>query len=159
MVSKVSRCQTRYAMNPWYFALSLMGLASLASAADNGLVNVPSRHSVPETPDRLEALVREQGIKVFARIDFSGDAEKAGLEMRPSQLLIFGNPEAGAPLMIFSPTVAIDLPLKALAWEDADGKVWLSYNRAEYLKERYGLPEGLVKNISGMKALVERAVE
>lgn len=81
------------------------------------------------------------------------------MEMKPSQLLIFGSPKAGTPLMIASPTAAIDLPLKALAWEDADGKVWLSYNRPEYLKERYGLPDELMKNISGIKALVEKAVE
>jgi uncharacterized protein (DUF302 family) len=114
---------------------------------------------VLETLNRLESVVKKQGIKVFARIGFSGDAEKAGLKMKPSQLLIFGNPKAGTPLMIASPAIAIDLPLKALAWEDANGKVWLSYNRPEYLKERYGLPDDLLKNISGIKALVEKAVE
>jgi uncharacterized protein (DUF302 family) len=127
--------------------------------SDNGLENVPSRYSVPETLARLESAVKELGLTVFARIDFSGDAGKAGLEMRPSQLLIFGNPKAGTPLMIAAPSLAIDLPLKALAWEDQNGKVWLSYNKPEYLKERHGLPEELVKNISGVKALVKKAAE
>jgi uncharacterized protein (DUF302 family) len=136
-----------------------MGSVLPAWAADNGLVNVPSKYSVPETLDRLETLVKKQGLRVFARIDFSGDAAKAGLKMKPSQLLIFGNPKAGTPLMIASPTIAIDFPLKALAWEDSNGKVWLSYNKPEYLKERHGLPDELVKNISGIKELVKKAVE
>ena len=100
-----------------------------------------------------------QGLTVFARINFSGDAEKVGLKMHPAQLLIFGNPKAGTPLMIASPTIAIDFPLKALAWEDADGKVWLTYNAPEYLKERHGLPEQLLKNISGIGELVKKAAE
>ncbi len=104
-------------------------------------------------------VIQSRGLIMFARIDFSGDAEKAGLRMRPAQLLIFGDPKAGTPLMIVSPTVAIDLPLKALAWEDPDGKVWLSYNTPEYLKKRHGLPDELIKNISGIKALIEKAVE
>jgi len=79
--------------------------------------------------------------------------------MRPAQLLIFGNPKAGTPLMIVSPSIAIDLPLKALAWEDGDGKVWLSYNKPEYLKERHGIPKELLKNISAIEALAEKAVE
>jgi uncharacterized protein (DUF302 family) len=131
----------------------------MQNKSDNGLVSVPSKYSVPETLDRFEAILKKQGIMVFARINFSSDAEKAGLKMKPSQLLIFGNPKAGTPLMIASPSVAIDLPLKALAWEDADGKVWLSYNKPEYLKERFGVPDELLKNISGIKGLVEQAVE
>ncbi len=130
-----------------------------AWGTDNGLVSIPSKYSVPETLDRLESLVKKQGLTVFARIYFSSDAQKAGLKMEPSQLLIFGSPKAGTPLMIASPTIAIDLPLKALAWQDPNGKVWLSYNSPEYLKERHGFPDELVKNISGIKALVEKAVE
>jgi uncharacterized protein (DUF302 family) len=126
---------------------------------DRGLAHVASRYSVPETLGRLETVAKSRGLTVFARIDFSGDAQKVGLTMRPAQLLIFGNPKAGTPLMIVSPSIAIDLPLKALAWEDADEKVWLSYNKPEYLKERHGLPADLVKNISGIGALVEKAVE
>jgi uncharacterized protein (DUF302 family) len=146
-------------MKFWHFALMLIGSVLPARGADNGLVNVPSKYSVQETLDRLESLVKKQGLMVFARIDFSGDAEKAGLTMKQSKLLIFGNPKAGTPLMIASPSIAIDLPLKALAWEDQNGKAWLSYNKPEYLKERHGLPEELVKNISGIKELVKKAVE
>lgn len=146
-------------MRFWPFAILLIGLVLPAWAADNGLVNVPSKYSVPETIGRLRSLVEKQGLTVFARIDFSGDAAKNGLTMKPSQLLIFGSPKAGTPLMVASPTVAIDLPLKALAWEDPNGKVWLSYNSPEYLKERHGLPDDLVKNISGIKVLVEKAAE
>jgi uncharacterized protein (DUF302 family) len=94
---------------------------------------------------------------VFAHIDFSGDAAKVGLRMRPTQLLIFGNPKSGTPLMVASPSIALDLPLKALAWEDVQGKVWLSYNAPEYLKERHGLRDDLLKNISGVGPLIESA--
>lgn len=142
-----------------HFALMLLGSIVPVSAADNGLVHVPSKYSVPGTLDRLESVVKSRGLTVFARIDFSGDAEKVGLKMRPSQLLIFGSPKAGTPLMIASPSIAIDLPLKALAWEDGNGKVWFSYNKPEYLKNRHGLPEELLKNISAIGTLVEKAVE
>jgi len=92
-------------------------------------------------------------------VDHSGEAEKVGLKMRPTQLIVFGSPKAGTPLMVASPTLAIDLPLKALAWEDADGQVWLSYNSPEYLKQRHNVPDELVKNIAGVGALLEKAVE
>ena len=127
--------------------------------ADHGLAHVASRYSVPETLGRLETLAKSRGLTVFARIDFSGDAQKVGLTMRPAQLLIFGNPKAGTPVMIASPSIAIDLPLKALAWEDADGKVWLSYNTPEYLMERHGIPKELLNNISAIEALAGKAVE
>ena len=125
--------------------------------AENGIVNVAANHSVSETIDRLESLVKSKQLTVFARIDFSGDAAKAGLSMPPTQMLIFGDPKAGTPLMLTSPSVAIDLPLKALAWQDGGGRVWLSYNAPEYLKRRHGLPETLLPNIAGIKALVEQA--
>ena len=125
----------------------------------NGIVHVSSKYSVPETLERLQSVVKLRGLTVFARIDFCSDAAKAGLRMRPTQLLIFGNPKAGTPLMVASPSIALDLPLKALAWEDGDGKVWLSYNQPEYLKQRHGLPDELMKNISGIGALVQNAVE
>ena len=130
-----------------------------AEKDNKGLVSVASKYKVIETVDRLESMAQSLGLTVFARINFSGDAEKAGLRMHPAQLLIFGNPKAGTPLMIASPTIAIDFPLKALAWEDANGKIWLSYNKPEYLKERHGLPDELVKNISGIEELVKKAVE
>jgi uncharacterized protein (DUF302 family) len=140
---------------PWM----LMAAAAISpdANADNGVVNVATNHSVAETIDRLESLVKSKQLTVFARIDFSGDAAKAGLSMPPTQMLIFGNPKAGTPLMIASPSVAIDLPLKALAWQDGGGRVWLSYNAPEYLTKRHGLPETLLPNIAGIKALVEEA--
>jgi len=125
---------------------------------NQGLVHLESPCTVTETLTRLERLVRSKGLTVLARIDHSGDAARVGLEMRATELLIFGNPKAGTPLMIASPTVAIDLPLKALAWEDADGKVWLSYNSSGYLAERHSIPSVLLQNIAGIRALCEQAV-
>jgi uncharacterized protein (DUF302 family) len=124
-----------------------------------GIVHVPSKYSVPDTLQRLESVVTSHGLTIFARIDFSGDAAKVGLQMRPTQLLMFGNPKAGTPLMMASPSIAIDLPLKALAWQDATGGVWISYNTPEYLKDRHGLADELVKNISAIGGLIQKAVE
>ena len=142
---------------PWV----LMAAAAIGpdAAADDGMVDVASNYSVAETIERLEALVNSKQLTVFARIDFSGDAVKAGLSMPPTQMLIFGSPKAGTPLMLAAPRVAIDLPLKALAWQDASGRVWLSYNAPEYLKSRHGLPETLLPNIASIKALVEQAAQ
>lgn len=125
----------------------------------NGMLHLSSRYSVTETVARLESLLNAQGIKIFCVIDHSGEAEKAGLKMRPTQVVIFGNPKGGTPLMLASPSVAIDLPLKALIWEDIDGKVWLSYNSPEYLKQRHNIPDDLVKNIAGIGTLLQKAVE
>jgi uncharacterized protein (DUF302 family) len=125
----------------------------------HGMIDVSSRYSVPETLARLQVILKEKGITVFALIDHSGEAEKAGLHMRPTQLLIFGSPKGGTPLMVAAPRLAIDLPLKALAWQDEQGQVWLSYNSSEYLQERHGFPASLVKNIAGIAALVQKAVE
>jgi uncharacterized protein (DUF302 family) len=127
--------------------------------AENGMIHLASPYSVPETLRRLESLLQARGLAIFVRVDHSGEAEKAGLKMRPTQLLIFGSPKQGTPLMVASPTLAIDLPLKALAWEDALGKVWLSYNTPEYLKERHNIPDELLKNISGVGALLQKALE
>jgi uncharacterized protein (DUF302 family) len=146
-------------MKTLYSCLILLALATSASAEENGIATVPSHHSVSETIDRLESIAKARGLLVFARIDFAADAANAGLKMPPTQLLIFGNPKAGTPLMLASPTSALDLPLKALAWEDAEGKVWVSYSKPEYLKERHGLPDNLVQNIAGVKVLVEKAAE
>jgi uncharacterized protein (DUF302 family) len=129
------------------------------SAIENGIVDVASRYSVTETLDRLQSILKEKSIKIFALIDHSGEAEKAGLSMRPAQVLIFGNPKGGTPLMIAAPHTAIDLPLKALAWQDEEGKVWLSYNSPEYLRQRHDFPAELVKNIEGVSALIQKAVE
>jgi uncharacterized protein (DUF302 family) len=126
---------------------------------DRGIIDVPSRHSVPETLARLQSILKEKSVTVFALIDHSGEAEKAGLTMRPTQLLIFGSPKGGTPLMVAAPSLAIDLPLKALAWQDEQGQVWLSYNSPEYLHERHGFPAELLKDITGIAALVQKAVE
>ncbi len=126
---------------------------------DRGMIDVPSPYSVPETIARLELILKERGVIVFARVDHSGEAEKAGLTMRPTQLLIFGSPKGGTPVMVAAPSVAIDLPLKALAWEDERGRVWLSYNSPEYLQQRHGFPADLVKNLTAASALIQKAVE
>ena len=125
----------------------------------SGVIDVSSRYSVPETLARLQSILKEKNITVFALIDHSGEAEKAGLALRPTQLLIFGSPKGGTPLMVAAQRLAIDLPLKALAWQDEQGKVWLSYNSPEYLRERHGFPEDLVKNIAVISTLVQKAVE
>ena len=110
-------------------------------AAANGIVDTPSNHSVEETVERLKSILHAKGVTLFALIDHSGEAEKIGMKMRPTKLVIFGNPQAGTPLMLAAPSGAIDLPLKILVWEDADQKVWISYNSLAYLKERHGLPQ------------------
>lgn len=126
---------------------------------NNGLVHVASTRSVSETLQKLESVLQAKGLTIFARIDHSGEAAKVGLEMHPTKLLIFGSPKGGTPLMVAAPTLAIDLPLKALVWEDDQGKVWISYNSPEYLQQRHGFPEDLVKNIAGAGALIQKAVE
>ena len=125
---------------------------------NNGLIHLNSPRSVPETLVRLETIVLAKGLTILARIDHSGDAAKAGLSMRPTQLLIFGNAKAGTPLMVASPGAAIDLPLKALIWQDADGKVWLSYNSPDYLRQRHHLPDNLMQNIAGIGPICAEAV-
>src|ERR1039458_8912693 len=125
----------------------------------DGLVQVASPHTVNETVNRLETILAQRGVRVFALIDHSGEAEKIGMKMRPTKLVIFGNPKGGTPLMVAAPTLAIDLPLKALVWEDEGGKVWVSYNSPEYLQQRHGVPEDLIKNIAVAGALVAKAVE
>ena len=126
---------------------------------DAGIVQIASQHSVADTLDRLERLVRERGLIVFARIDFSGDAGRAGLTMRPEQMLIFGNPKAGTALMQAVPTSGIDLPLKALVWEDASGKTWLAYNAPEYVVRRHGLAPALASNLAAAVPLLEAATK
>ncbi|HTZ60321.1 MAG TPA: DUF302 domain-containing protein [Acidobacteriaceae bacterium] len=120
---------------------------------DNGIVRKASKHSVDETMSKLQAILKAKDIAVFALIDHSGEAQKVGLEMHPTKLLIFGNPKGGTPLMVAAPTIAIDLPLKILIWEDDKGKVWVSYNDPEYLAERHGLPQNLVQNIAFIDTL------
>ncbi len=130
----------------------------MASTAVNGVVQVVSKYPFAETVAGLESAITSRGLTIFSRIDFSGDAAKAGLEMNPTLLVIFGNPKAGTPLMIAAPTVAIDFPLKVLVSEDSSGKVLVSYNSPEYLRERHDIPEDLVKNIAGLEPIVLSAV-
>jgi uncharacterized protein (DUF302 family) len=122
-----------------------------------GLRIVPSSYSVPEILSRLETLARDKGLTVFAHLDFSGDAARAGLSQPPTGLVILGNPKSGTPLMVATPTVAIDLPLKVLAWEDAAGKRWVGYNEPEYLQRRHGFPSELIKNIAAVAVLAAAA--
>ncbi len=129
------------------------------SQPNPGIVDVRSPRSVPETIDRLESLATARGLTIFARIDFSGDAERVGLSMPPMQMLIFGNPKAGTPLLVTAPRIGLDLPLKALAWVDESNGVWLSCNSPDYIVARHQLPRDLVANISGVVRLIEAAVE
>ena len=124
-----------------------------------GLVEIASRYSFDETVERLQAAFKEKGMQVFAVIDHSGEAEKVGLKMRPTKVVIFGSPKGGTPLMVAAPSVAIDLPLKALVAEGADGKVTVTYNAPEYLQQRHGVPAELIKNLAGAGAVMAKAVE
>jgi uncharacterized protein (DUF302 family) len=125
----------------------------------NGLIQVASSYSVEETVNRLKAAFAEKGMQIFAIVDHSGEAEKVGLKMRPTKVLIFGSPKGGTPLMVAAPSLAIDLPLKALVAEDAEGKVSVTYNDPAYLKERHGVPEELIKNLAGAGSVIGKAVE
>ena len=131
----------------------------MAPAPDNGMQHLDSPYSVPETLKRVESLLQEKGLTIFCRIDHSGEAEKAGLKMHPTQLILFGSPKGGTPVMVASPTIAIDLPLKALIWEDAGGKVRVSFNSHEYLQQRHNVPADLIKNISGAAVLLQLALK
>ena len=131
----------------------------MTSNSENGIVTIPSRQSVDQTVKQLRAILEAKGVKLFALIDHSGEAERAGLRMPPTKLLVFGNPKAGTPLMIASPSIAIDLPLKALVWEDAEGQAWISYNAPRYLQAWHGLPQELIPNIAVVETLVARAAE
>jgi len=122
-----------------------------------GIITIPSHHPVDLTIEKLEGFLQTRGVKLFALIDHGGEAERVGLHMPPTKLLIFGNPKAGTPLMIASPTIAIDLPLKILVRQDAEGKVWISYNDPGYLQARHGLPMDLVANIAVVEALATAA--
>jgi len=124
-----------------------------------GIVTIPSNHSVDETADRLKNILQEKGVTLFAVIDHGGEAQKVGLKMPPTKVLVFGSPKAGTPLMLAAPTIAIDLPLKILVAEDGTGKVWISYNSPEYLKERHGLPSDLLSNITVEEILAAKASE
>jgi uncharacterized protein (DUF302 family) len=124
----------------------------------NGLIQLATKHSFEDTFQRLESAVTSKGLTIFARINFSDDAAKAGLKMNPTRLLVFGNPRAGTPLMLAAPSLAIDFPLKILVSSDNDGKVWVTYNSPEYLKDRHDIPDDLLKNIAGIVPIAESIV-
>jgi uncharacterized protein (DUF302 family) len=130
-----------------------------APPQDNGIISKASNHSVEQTVENLKNILAAKGITIFALVDHSGEAEKAGMRMRPTKLMIFGNPKGGTPLMLASPSIAIDLPLRILVWEDDSGRVWLSYNAPAYLQERHQLPAEFVPVLAGVEALAAKAAE
>ncbi|HMI52359.1 MAG TPA: DUF302 domain-containing protein [Candidatus Saccharimonadales bacterium] len=130
----------------------------MSVASEKGIIEISSPYSFEESLKRIEEKIREKGLTVFCVVDHSGAAEKAGLQMPPTKVLLFGNPHGGTPVMVASPTSAIDLPLKVLLWEDAGGRVCASYNSPEYLKERHNIPETLVPRISAVGPLLQAAL-
>jgi len=131
----------------------------MTEASGEGVERRPSRYSVDATVERLRGLLEAKGVTLFALVDHSGEAAKAGLSMRPTKLLIFGNPAAGTPVMLAAPTSAIDLPLKILVWEDAAEAVWVGWNNPAYLAERHGIPTELAPVLAAAGALAEKAAE
>jgi uncharacterized protein (DUF302 family)/uncharacterized membrane protein YidH (DUF202 family) len=129
------------------------------TSGNAGIIDIPSNHSVDETVEKLKGILQAKGVILFALIDHSGEAKKAGLGMRPTKLLIFGNPKAGTPLMQAAPRSAIDLPLKILVWEDAQRKAWVTYDNPAYLLERHGLPADLLQNIAVVETLAAKGAE
>jgi uncharacterized protein (DUF302 family) len=126
---------------------------------DSGIVTILSHHSVEQTVQKIEELLRAKQVKLFALVDHSGEAESVGLQMRPTKLLIFGNPKAGTPVMVAAPSAAIDLPLKILVSEDGAGKAWISYNNPAYLQARHGFPQDLLQNLAVVETLAQKAAE
>ena len=131
----------------------------MSTVADNGVVRVASQHTVGDTVAKLESILQAKNVKLFTIVDHSGEAERAGLKMPNTKLLIFGNPKAGTPLMLTSPGIALDLPLKILVAEDGTGKVWISYNSPAYLQQRHNLPAELLPNIAVIEALASNAAQ
>jgi len=138
---------------------SLLYHRTMTDSRDNGIINLPSSHSVDETVERAKQILQSKRINLFALIDHSGEAEKAGIKMRPTKLLIFGSPKAGTPVMLASPSAAIDLPLKILVWEDSDRRVWVSYNSSEYLQKRHDIADDLLKNIAAVGVLAQESAK
>jgi len=132
---------------------------NMASASNKGIISMPSHHSVEQTVEKLKEILQSKGVILFALVDHSGEAEKAGMKMPPTKLLIFGSPKAGTPPMLAAPSIAIDLPLKILVSENAKGEVWVCYNSASYLQERHGLPPELLQNVAVVEALASKAAE
>jgi uncharacterized protein (DUF302 family) len=131
----------------------------MATITENGIISIPSNYSVDQTVEKLRGILQVKAVTLFALVDHSGEAERVGMKMRPTKLLIFGSPKAGTPLMLAAPTSAIDLPLKILIWEDANGKVCVSYNAPSYLQGRHGIPDELLQNIAVVETLAAKAAE
>jgi uncharacterized protein (DUF302 family)/uncharacterized membrane protein YidH (DUF202 family) len=138
-----------------------MSLATSKTAPEtsNGIISKPSNHSVEQTVEKLKNILQSNGVTLFALVAHNGEAEKVGMKMRSTKLLIFGSPKAGTPLMLAAPSIAIDLPLKILVWEDGQGNVWISYNSPEYLKQRHGLSQELLQNIAVVETMAVKAGE
>ena len=130
---------------------------TMALNGDTGIVDVPSSHSVDQTVERLKEILNAKEVTLFALVDHSGEAAKAGMKMPPTKLLIFGSPKAGTPVMLAAPSIAIDLPLKVLVWEDRSGNVWVSYNTPAYLQKRHNVPDELMQNIALVETLATKA--
>jgi uncharacterized protein (DUF302 family) len=131
----------------------------MALGSGTGIIDIHSSHSVDQTVKSLERILEAKGVTLFALIDHSGEAEKVGMEMPPTKLLIFGSPRVGTPVMLAAPGIAIDLPLKILVWQDKAGQVWVSYNSPEYLQERHNIPQELFPNIAVVETLAAKAAE
>ena len=131
----------------------------MALSNSRGIIDIPSNHSLDQTVERVKGILQAKGIILFALVDHGGEAEKAGMKMPATKLLVFGSPKAGTPLMLAAPSIAIDLPLKILVWEDVHGRVWVSYNSPAYLQERHNLPPGLLQNVGVVETLAAKAAE
>ena len=131
----------------------------MKASRGDGLIDIPSNHSVDETVEKLKGVLQAKGVTLFALVDHSGEAAKVQMKMRPTKLLIFGNPKGGTPVMLSAPSIAIDLPLKILIWEDAHGKVLVTYNSPAYLQKRHHLPAEFLQNIVVVEALAKAAAE
>lgn len=141
------------------FLLAALFFSMPALANESGIIAKPSKYSVAESIDRVESAAKAKGIIVFARIDHRAAAEKVGLTLRPTQLLLLGNPKGGTPLMAAVPSMAIDLPMKVLAWQDQDGKVWVGYNSPDYMKQRHGLSDEQAKPLGAIGGLIDAALQ
>jgi uncharacterized protein (DUF302 family) len=124
-----------------------------------GIVDIQSHHPVQQTVEKIQSILAAKGVTLFALVDHSGEAEKVGMKMRPTKLLIFGSPKAGTPVMLAAPSIAIDLPLKLLVWEDESGQAWISYNSAEYLGSRHNVPSELMQNLAAVEAIAAAAAK
>jgi uncharacterized protein (DUF302 family)/uncharacterized membrane protein YidH (DUF202 family) len=132
---------------------------SMTQTNEHGIVDIPSQHAVHQTVEKVRTILAAKGVTLFALVDHSGEAEKVGMKMRPTKLLIFGNPKAGTPVMLAAPSIALDLPLKILVWEDEAGKAWISYNSAEYLGSRHNVPGELIPNLAAAEMIATAAAK